>query len=323
MIGGSGISRDRMIRRLSFTLLVLLWAQLFLALIPSWQAGTYYSYGWLVPAAMVLLFLRRRADSPIQPDEESASLPKVAGWHGVPEFSAWACLTLVVAAILLLRIVEGGNVHWRLPIWAHGGFVVAGSLAILWLSEGRRVMKHFAPVFLFAAVAIPLPSFLETALVDGLTDAVVETGADLSRLLGMPVEVTGRAFLIDGQPVDVNDGCSGIRSFQSSLMAGLFVGELLRLGWPARLTLLMISVGAAFLANAVRVVVLIDAFLQSGYKGIDARHDTAGNVALIITYGLIVGFGFLLDRWMPEKEDYPTGSSEAGAVDQQPSPSAS
>lgn len=105
-------------------------------------------------------------------------------------------------------------------------------------------------------------------------------------------------------------------------MAGLFVGELLRLGWPARVTLLMVSIASAFLANAVRVVVLIQAFLESGYAGVDARHDTAGNVALLITYGLIVGFGFLLDRWMPPATE---GEEESWArtTEQQPSPSTS
>jgi len=275
---------------LYFAFLILLWGQLFFALIPSWRDGTYYSYGWLVPPAMVFFYLRRRDEVP--PKGQRAS-----------SFSQTGVLVFFLVGLLLLlglRIIEGGNVHWRLPLWAHGGVAIAMSLVAMAVVEGRAAIKTYLPIFVFVLVAIPLPSFLEQQLVSELTAAVTTTGGDIARLVGLPVEIAESAFLVAGHPVDVNDGCSGIRSFQSSLMATLFVGELLCLSLPSRLTLLFVGVAASFLGNSVRVVLLIEAFAEGGREGMDHRHDSVGLAALALTYGIIVGVGFALNRWGPD-----------------------
>lgn len=280
--------------------LALLWGQLFLALIPSWQADTYYSYGWLVPPAMAFFAYRRHGELP----------PRIGGPSRL-SFAGLALLLAGLAFVLVLRILEGGNLHWRLPLWIHGATVVALSAFSLQLAAGGQALRHYAPVFVFALVAIPLPSALEFSLVAGLTEAVTATGGDLARVFGLPVEIAEAAFLVAGQPLDVNDGCSGIRSFQSSLMAGLFVGELLRLSLPSRVTLLLVSVAAAFVSNAGRVVVLIRAFAEGGREGMDAAHDGVGFAALAVSYGLITAAGFALDRWGPASDPSPPGSSPA------------
>jgi len=274
--------------------LLALWIPFFLALLPTWLGGTYYSYGILVPAGLVFCYLRRRDDAP--PLETEAASPVSPGVVAV-------FLGLGLIAISLLRLLEGGNVHWRLPLWSHGAVVMALTLLALVQAEGVRRTLHFAPVLLLAVLAIPLPSGMEQGLVQGLTESVVETGGGIAVLLGLPVEIVGIAFVVEGRPVDVNDGCSGIRSFQSSLMAGVFVGELLRLTLPSRVTLLLIAVAAAFTANAIRVVALVEAFARQGHEGIDQRHDSAGFLALALTYGTVIGAGFLLDRFAPDESD--------------------
>jgi exosortase len=269
-----------------FAFLICAWLPLFIALIPSWESGTYYSYGWLVPPAMVFFFLRRR--------DQFAS--RVSDTPSISKPMLFGTMILWLVLLLALRIIEGGNVHWRLPLWIHGAATTAITLIAIGAAEGRRAVFNYLPVFAFVLVAIPPPSAMEQVLVGELTDAVTTTGGDLAKLLGLPVETTQSAFVIAGNPVDVNDGCSGVRSFQSSLMASLFVGELFLLSLPSRLTLLLIGMAGAFLGNAVRVVLLIQAFASGGKELMEQRHDGVGLAALTLTYGIIIGVGFAMSR---------------------------
>ena len=76
--------------------------------------------------------------------------------------------------------------------------------------------------------AMSLPSDTAAAMTPGV---VIETGAG---------------------PVGVDTACSGIRSFQASVMVGLFLGELFRYGFLRRMILLLGGIGVAFLCNVVR-----------------------------------------------------------------------
>lgn len=276
-----------------FLFLALLWGPFFAALVPSWQDGTYYSYGWLVPAAMGFFYLRRRSELPTH----RPSPPRGGGTAGA------VFLLGSLGLILCLRILEGGNVHWRLPLWTHGLAVVLLTAVAIRFVEGPGALGHYVPVLAFTLLAIPPPSFLEQSLVAGLTDAVTTTGYDVAKLLGLPVDVAESALLVAGQRLDVNEGCSGVRSLQSNLMAGLFMGELLRLALPARITLLLVSAAAAFIGNTLRVVVLVRAFAEGGGDALDAAHDATGFAALACSYGLVIVTGFALDRWTPPPPD--------------------
>ncbi len=278
-------------RPLLLSFLGLLWLQVFLALVPSWRDGGYYSYGWLIPAATWFFVRRRLQELPAGPTGSRATPP-------LPT-AAWPMLVAAMAVLAFLRIVEGGNVHWRLPLWAHGLLSVLLSFGAIHLALGRRAALHLLPAILFALVAIPPPSSVERSLVSGLTEAVTLTGGQIAMLLGWPVELAEAAFVVNGHPLDINDGCSGIRSFQSCLMAGLFVGELLRLPPPARLALVMISAAGAFAGNALRVIVLVREFSEKGEAGLERAHDAAGFFALAVCYGIVIVSGFLMDRAAP------------------------
>ncbi len=275
-------------RAVLLSFLGLIWLQVFLALIPSWRDGNYYAYGWLVPAATWFFVHRRLRELPVGPE---ANLR--------PPFAAWAMLFSAMAALAFLRIVEGGNVHWRLPLWLHGLIAVWLSFAAVHLTLGRRAARHLLPAILFALVAIPPPSSVEQFLVSHLTEAVTLTGGQIATLQGLPVVLEEAAFLVNGQPLDINDGCSGIRSFQSCLMAGLFVGELLRLPAPSRVALVMLAAAGAFVGNTFRVVLLVREFAAGGPEGLERAHDPAGLLALAISYGLVIASGFLMDRFNP------------------------
>lgn len=267
----------------------LLWAQLGLALAPTWLDGTYYSYGWLVLIACIAFYFSRRRDLPPSPVRRR---PKAALALII------ALLLAVILALLAIRIFQGANPFWRLLLWAQAILTLLATASVLFFSEGFKATRHYLPALALIFVAIPPPSSLESRIIQGLTRSVVVVSSDLARSSGIPMEVSETAFIIRGKPLDVNDRCSGIRSFQSSLAVALLVGEMLRLLSPARLLLLLIGAAASFAGNTLRVLALVQAFFEGGYEDLEARHDSAGLLSVSLTYGLILAAGFLLDRWL-------------------------
>lgn len=264
----------------------LLWAQLALALFPSWQDGTYYSYGWLVLAACLYFYALRRRDFPLS-------------WRAGTRIGVTAVLAFLVVAILaiaVLRLFQGANPYWRLLLWTQTLLTLLATVALLVFGQGPRVLLHHLPALILIVAAVPLPSSVERSLVQNLTHSVVLLSSDLARGSGIPMDVTGTAFIIRGKPLDVNDRCSGIRSFQSSLAVALLVGELLRLQAPARLLLLALGALASFAGNTFRVLSLVEAYFKGGLEHLEDRHDSAGMLSITLTYGFILAVGFLLER---------------------------
>ncbi|MEM7010358.1 MAG: archaeosortase/exosortase family protein, partial [Verrucomicrobiota bacterium] len=106
----------------------LLWLQLFYALVPSWENGEYYDYGWLVPIAAGLLFWRRWVDES-RVDFKPAPILN------------WVVIGLVFVAVLgigFLRIAERFDNLWRIPLWIHAIGVVAAHHALLALVRGPK-----------------------------------------------------------------------------------------------------------------------------------------------------------------------------------------
>lgn len=273
----------------------LLWGQLGLALAPSWRDGTYYSYGWLVLAACLFFYHQRRGE--VVPRPMLRSRP------------ATVALFLILGVLLLgaiaLRLFQGANPFWRLVLWSHAALTVAATVGLLAFRDGTRATRHYLPALVLIFAAVPLPSTVEVNLVQNLTRSVVAVSVDLARSSGIPLEVADTAFIIRGHPLDVNDRCSGIRSFQSSVAVALIVGELFRLALPGRFLLLLLGACASFAGNTFRVLSLIQAFFHRGYEGLEARHDSAGMISVSLTYGFILATGYLLDRLRPRSAPRP------------------
>ena len=102
--------------------------------------------------------------------------------------------------------------------------------------------------------------------------------------------------MVNGEVLDVAEGCSGIRSFQSSAMAALCLGELLRLGAVKRILLLLGGLGLAVVLNAGRIVVLARIAHRQGGEASDQAHDTVGFWVLVLTYGGISACAWILAR---------------------------
>lgn len=74
-------------------------------------------------------------------------------------------------------------------------------------------------------MAVPWPSVLEDPLIQGLTRADAGATAELIGWFGVPAMAHGNVIEVATGQVGIEDACSGIRSFQATLMIALFLGE--------------------------------------------------------------------------------------------------
>jgi len=273
------------ITELGLLLVALLWFQYFAALAPTWSAGTYYSYGWIVPVLTAWAFFRRWKED-LDPQNSGES-----------SYGKWIAPGAVLAILLILptRVLELSDPRWRIPLWIHGSVVVCFSVAVFFILAGRRKGIGLLWIIVLALTAVPLPTALEIRLVDGLTGLVMEGASFVMMLMGFPVEVEGAVLIVEGNPLEIDKTCSGIRSFQSLLMCSVFVGELWRLAPLGRLALLMVGLAIAIVTNLVRVVYLTHVFVEQGDDAFHAAHDGAGYSSFALASLIVLLAGKLLD----------------------------
>ncbi len=271
----------------------LLWLQLWLALIPTWRDGDYYAYGWFVPP-LALAFAWRRWQMVSRPVEPGAGQ---RSWDWRWSIGLGAC----VLAIMPLRLIGVSDPGWRPPILLQAGIVVLFTHLLLGKMRGAGFSRHFLPVTLFALVAVPLPWQLEQELVRRLTGVVVDLTREAFLLAGRPVEVLGERLTLDGEVVEVTDGCSGIRSLQSLGMAALFFGELLMLRIGGRLGLLAVAAFCAVAVNTARAFLLAEIHFSRGQAAADAAHDAVGHGAFALSALLLFLSAWLMQGHAADK----------------------
>lgn len=271
---------------------LLLWfGQFFLALVPSWGDGTYYDYGFLTPLLLPLVLLLRWQGQGLDRAGWQARLAKVES-----SATTWILLGASVAALIPLRLIETVDAAWRLPLYLHGGIVLVFAGYLHLRLFGGASWKSFVPVAVLLLLSIPLPRLIEASLIHGLTAQVTETAAIATRWLGIPVEIAGETLLLDNIPLQVGEGCSGVRSFQGVIFAGFLMGELVRLGLRQRLLLIAVGVGIAFLANCARVIFLVHHAAHHGEAHLQSLHDTSGNVSTTLSFAMLLAMTFLLRK---------------------------
>lgn len=248
-----------------------LWLPAFAAAAPEWAGGTYYDYGWFVPPALWLFLWRRHAETAATPAER---IPAGRVW--------WAAWLLLLPWFLLLRVLGHTDPTWRLPMLLAAFTAVAATHTLWALTRGRRFSLDHVWITLLCLSAIPWPTVWETRWVQLLTDAVVAVTVDLFHWCGKPVVAVGDLLVLDGRTVEVTDGCSGIRSLQSFLMATWFFAEWQRLRPAAAAILLVASLLAAVGINAARSFALAWAGFHHSAETFQQRHDQLGLLAFAV-----------------------------------------
>ena len=268
--------RDQSQTMPGFLFLSILWLQFCFVLAPSWRGGTYYDYGWFVPPVIAYLAYLRWQDSPTTSVPSSRTPPWVL-----------AVIVLGVLSLIPMRIVQHVDIFWRLPLWLHAGVLLTITHFTISMMTCWKKSFLLMPATFLILVAVPLFSAIENGLVQTLTRWVLDLTINVLPIMGYPAIIVGSSFIVNGQILDVAEGCSGIRSFQGCAMAALILGELRRFSVVRRLALLGLALTTAIITNSTRIVVLTQLTYNEGYHAMEAAHDSIGAWTAIITYALI------------------------------------
>ena len=242
----------------------------------EWNINPQYHYGWAVPLLMLYLIRLRISDRP------SPSYP----WKSHRRM-ALLVMCALVALYFPLIVVRTANPEWR-PL----GYVVAFqsiglTLLGIYISAGWRMMWHFAFPVGFFLVAVPWPRPVDAPLMDFLMQKNASIAIEGLLWEGFAAARKGNLVILPNGTVGVDEACSGIRSLQGTLMLGLFLGEMYRLGFLWRFGLLIGGAGIALVTNSVRAFWLAREAAYQGIDSVDALHETAGYSILGVNFALL------------------------------------
>ncbi|HWW00921.1 MAG TPA: exosortase/archaeosortase family protein [Candidatus Acidoferrum sp.] len=252
--------------------LALLWLPLFYQLSAQWLAFEQYNYGWAVPFLGWYLVWKRWADRPeIEPGARAVVHPALL-------------MGILLVSLLATRVVHGANPLWRLTSWAWALGLVCLDLVLLWSAGGFPWVRHFGPAIGFLLVAVPWPGAVEGPLVQGLTRGNTCLTVEALGWLGIPALQRGNVIELGTGLLGIEEACSGIRSFQVTLMLALFFGELYRFRAVRRAVLCLAGFALAFLFNVTRTSLLSWVAADKGTVAIARWHDTAGTIILVACF---------------------------------------
>ena len=183
---------------------------------------------------------------------------------------------------------------WRLAQWALAAEVIGLSLCAVHLAGGRPWLRHFAFPIAFILVAVPWPVKIEQSLIQALTELVSELTVGGLNLCAVPAIRHGSLIEISTGTVGIEEACSGVRSFQATLMAALFLGQLWNFQWPRRCVLIGAGVVFAFFCNVLRAMLLGFVAEKNGIPAIEKWHDPAGFTILGICFVGLLGLALIL-----------------------------
>jgi exosortase/archaeosortase family protein len=146
---------------------------------------------------------------------------------------------------------------------------------------------------------------MELPVIDHLSrlNAVLSTW--LANLLGSPAIRKGVLIETGSGLVGIDNACSGIRSFQATVMISLFLGELFRYGLLRRLFFLGSGLLLSFACNVARTTFLVRVCDLKGNGAVDSQHDPAGFAILGITLTGLLALAWLV---RPKARDQGVGS---------------
>lgn len=268
---------------------VWLWTWRYLAV--EWRLNEQYNYGYAVPWLAAWIGWRRLRDR------------RVAGAAGSGEPSATASLpTVIVAAWLIFlfgELLRQQDPTWRLAGWLMNFSASVLTGAGLYRRGGRELLRPMIFVLGFTWLALPWPSLIEWWLTQGLMRLVTQTVVDVLNLTGVAALQRGSVIELSRGLVGIDTACSGVESFQASLMAAVFLGELYRLRRLPRGALVILGWLVALLGNLIRVYLLTRAAERQGGQALDQYHDPVGYSVIAATFLGIWGIAAWLGRKNP------------------------
>lgn len=294
-----------------------IWLPVVYLLGAQWSAYEEYNYGWAVP--FLCLYLAWKNAETLKTEklktETLTSALRPPSSVRISAFSLQLLLFLFALVYWFMRVLQEANPIWRLASWGLAISAVVMTLCVVrlalpsppWGEGGRRSDEvspfplsafHFSdfvfPVCFFL-VAVPWPTPAEQLVIQTLTRLNASLVVEMLNCFGVPALVHGNVIEISAGMVGIDEACSGIRSFQATLMIALFFGEFYRLTWPRRWWLLAAGPLLAMVFNLARTLVLVFVAARSGLPEMQRWHDPTGVVLLLgcffSLWAMAVGMG--------------------------------
>ena len=247
----------------------------YLGLADTIWAGDEQGHGPIVlGVSLWLLWARRNALAALSPRPAGAA--------------ALGLMLLAVAALALGH----SQVIWSLEIGAQIVVLMALLLAFL----GPAALRVVAFPLCFLVFMIPWPGDWVVAITSPLKAAVSTVAAQLLYLLGYPVGQSGVMLTVGPYQLLVADACAGLNSMFTLEALGLLYMNLMgHTAWLRNAALALLIIPIAFIANIVRVLILVLVTYHLGdAAGQGFVHDFAGLVLFIVALSLIFAVDALL-----------------------------
>jgi exosortase len=248
-------------------LFIWIWTWRYLA--SEWSVNEQYQFGFAVPPLALYLAWQN------WPASLTAGAKSWVGFY----LLAWPVLLLAE----MLRLVDP---LWRLTggLWMMGATLL--TVGYLIQLGGWVLVRRMIFPLCFLWVGLPWPMPLENQIVQTLTRGIASATTILMNFTGIAALQRGNTIELANQVVGIDAACTGIESFQASLMVSLFLWGLMRLRLVAGLVLVVAGVVCSLFINLSRVLVLTYSAHSLGHET-QAVHDWVGGVATVFIFGAI------------------------------------
>ena len=205
----------------------------------------------------------------------------------------WPLLTLALIVFALGRSQD--------IIMFEMGSLIMVLVALLLIFKGTQALRlAWFPLF-FMIFMVPLPEALVAAITGPLKSAVSAVASNLLYQFGYPVGRSGVAMTVGPYQLLVADACAGLNSIFTLEALGMLYMNMMRYTSPVRnLVLAVLLVPTAFMANIVRVMILV---LVTYHFGDEASqgfvHSFAGMVLFMVALMLMLVLDKVLGLFLP------------------------
>jgi exosortase len=260
-----GARRDMAGGAIILGLVALLFSSTFTWLVYNWLNNSYYSHGFLVPLISGF-FLWRRREAFARDKREPSNLGLLAvgvGLVGSLLAQVWQAYHLSALALVVL---------------------LAG-LALYFLGERATRQIVFPLAFLIFMIPLPFVNRLSPTL-EAFT---ATTSASVVSLLGIPAVNHGSQIQLQNSSFVVGAACSGLNSVVALATLVVVFVYILDGSYRAKITLIVMAVPIALVANIVRVSSLLAiAHFFGAEVGMRYFHDYSSPVLFLLAFALLI-----------------------------------
>jgi len=282
-------------------LLPLAWLSLAIPSLWDWLFGTWTAYSQghellLLSVAGWLVWRQRDATSAGRPVRLGATF--------------WLAWVLCLLGYVLGRSQEFIRIE-LLSLWL-------SALLVMWAARGWQGLRRTWFAWLFCLFAMPLPFSLVLALTAPLKEAVSMVATFVLSGVGYPVGRSGVVITVGQYQLLVAEACAGLHSMFILEAMGLLYSHLAQhTSWWRNGLLAVLAVPVSFLANVVRVMILVVVTHHFGdAAGQGFVHNFAGlalfAVALVLMAGADAALGLI---WPDRRVVAPTVVPSQAVVD--------